>query len=552
MNNSDNHGGDRQAAVSRLPHVSGLWLIPIVTLLVGLWMVYDHWASQGPLITISFASAEGLEEGKTKIKSRNIHIGDVLSIDLQDDLGGVLVTARMRDEIRELLVDDARFWVVQPMIGLSGVSGLGTLLAGQYIEFSPGSSENRVDHFEGLEKPPLTPPGTPGLHLTLNSIDNFSYREGHPILYQGFPVGKIEDIYFNSSERMMYYNAFIEAPYHKLVTQNTRFWDVSGIRAEVTQEGVSVQTAGLLALMLGGISFGLPDGEPAGKPVNERAYYLIHPNRAASQELLYEYAVPFTLLVDDSVSGLKAGAPVNLRGMQVGEVVRSGHIHGDGNLLDQTMKIPINIEIHAGRLGLPDTEKGKSEAREGLIAWLAAGMTASIKTSNPLLGQHIVELGLRDESTPLPVTYFEGMAVIPVIAGSGLDGIIAKVNDLLGNLNQLEIAEIGASADQLLKETTVTMQRVQELASSGKSVLSDAHQEELMKSLNVTLLEFRALAENYGANFPAGRELNQLLETMVDVLSDLEPLLIELNNRPNSLIFTGRGEAEPEPERKKP
>jgi len=262
--------------------------------------------------------------------------------------------------------------------------------------------------------------------------------------------------------------------------------------------------------------------------------------------------VPFILLLDDSVSGLKAGAPVNLRGMQVGEVVRSGHIHGDGNLLDQTMKIPINIEIHAGRLGLPDTEKGKNEAREGLIAWLAAGMTASIKTSNPLLGQHIVELGLRDESTPLPVTYFEGMAVIPVIAGSGLDGIIAKVNDLLGNLNQLEIAEIGASADQLLKETTVTMQRVQELASSGKSVLSDAHQEELMKSLNATLLEFRALAENYGANSPADRELNQLLETMVDVLSVLEPLLIELNNRPNSLIFTGRGEAEPEPERKKP
>ena len=552
MNNNDNQEDIPQARISPLSRISGLWLIPIVTLLVGIWVVYDNWASQGPLITISFASAEGLAEGKTKIKSRNIHIGDVLFIDMEEGLGGVIVTARMKDEIRELLVDDARFWVVQPMIGLSGVSGLGTLLAGQHIEFSPGSSEIRVDHFEGLNKPPLTPAGTPGLHLTLNSIDNFSYGEGHPILYQGFPVGKIEDIYFNSSERMMYYNAFIEAPYHKLVTQNTRFWDVSGIRAEVTQDGVSIQTAGLAALILGGISFGLPDGEPAGEPVNERAFYLIHPHRTASQEKQYEFAVSFILLVDNSVSGLKAGAPVMLRGMQVGKVVRPGHIHGDGSLLDQTMKIPINIEIHAGRLGLPDTEQGKTEAREGLMEWLAAGMTASIKTSNPLLGQHIVELAPGNEPNPIPVTHFEGMAVIPVIAGSGLNGIIAKVNDLLGNLNQLEIAEIGASADQLLKETTVTMQRVQELASSGESVLSDAHQEELVKSLNVTLLEFRALAENYGANSPAGKELNQLLETMVDVLSNLEPLLIELNNRPNSLIFTGRGEAEPEPERKKP
>ena len=146
------------ASVSSLRGIPALWLIPLVTLLVGLWMVYDRWASQGPLITIELSNADGLVAGKTRIKNRSIDVGEVEVIRMNENRDAVLVEARMAPDVSDLLVEDSRFWVVKPQIGLSGISGLGTIVAGQHIEFSPGTSEVPVDYFIGLERPPLTPP----------------------------------------------------------------------------------------------------------------------------------------------------------------------------------------------------------------------------------------------------------------------------------------------------------------------------------------------------------------------------------------------------------
>jgi len=67
----------------RSPHVSKrsgpslVWLIPLITLLVGGWLVVKTLSEQGPRATISFKTAEGIEVGKTKIKYKNVDIGIV-------------------------------------------------------------------------------------------------------------------------------------------------------------------------------------------------------------------------------------------------------------------------------------------------------------------------------------------------------------------------------------------------------------------------------------------------------------------------------------------
>ena len=138
------------ANVSRIKGISGLWLIPLITAVIGAWMIYNSWVNQGPLVTITFTSADGLEVEKTKIKARNVEVGKVVDIALNENLDGVTVSARMNNEIRDMLVDGSSFWVVQPTIGFSGVSGLGTLFSGQYIEFLRGEGNSRANHFEGL------------------------------------------------------------------------------------------------------------------------------------------------------------------------------------------------------------------------------------------------------------------------------------------------------------------------------------------------------------------------------------------------------------------
>ncbi|MCJ8271593.1 MAG: MlaD family protein, partial [Psychrosphaera sp.] len=182
------------ANVKPLKSISSIWLIPFIAVLIGGWMVYYQWSNEGPLITIQFESAEGMEAGKTKIKSRHVNVGEVTAISLNDGSNGVTITARLAKNAAHLLIDDTDFWVVSPQITHTGVSGLSTLISGVYIEVSQGVNDEKRTDFIALEDPPVTPPGTPGLHITLNSNDQFAYSKGDPIIYKGLTVGQFEDI----------------------------------------------------------------------------------------------------------------------------------------------------------------------------------------------------------------------------------------------------------------------------------------------------------------------------------------------------------------------
>jgi paraquat-inducible protein B len=192
-----------KADIQQMKSISSIWFVPVIAVLIGLWMVFYQWSIEGPEITIEFSSAEGLVAGKTKIKSRNVDIGEVSEITLNKKSDGVLVIAKMAKSAEKLLVEDSQFWVVSPQVTLKGISGLSTLISGEYIKIAPGKSlEKKVDYV-GLDGPPVTPAGTPGLHITLNSNDQFAYSKGDPIVYKGLTVGKFEHIHFNFYERVV-------------------------------------------------------------------------------------------------------------------------------------------------------------------------------------------------------------------------------------------------------------------------------------------------------------------------------------------------------------
>lgn len=262
-----------EAKVTSTKSISRIWIIPILVVVVGGWMVYQQWKNQGPLITIELQSATGIEVNKTPIKVRDLDVGQVKKITLKPNLDGVLVTARIDANASHLLTDKSEFWVVAPRISFSEVSGLNTLLSGSYIAMAANDSGKEQLNFIALERPPVTPAGTPGLHVILQSDDEFAYKPGDPIIYKGFKVGEFEDAVFNIEERVVYYDAFIEAPYHKLVTENTRFWDVSGVKLKLESSGVKMETGSLETLLANGITFGVPEGVQIGEQVVENAFF---------------------------------------------------------------------------------------------------------------------------------------------------------------------------------------------------------------------------------------------------------------------------------------
>jgi len=532
-----------QALVKPRNTISRIWIVPIITALLGLWMVYYYYSNQGPLITIELTKAEGVEAGITKIKFRDVQIGKVEKITLKSSLDGVLITARMNNDARKLLVKDSKFWVVSTKINHSGISDLSTLFSGNYIEVQAGTSTKKADYFVGLAERPITAPDAPGMHITLNSAEEFAFKSGAPILYKGLKVGQIEDVYFNFDERIVYYNAFIKAPYHKLITENTRFWDISGIEVNIKAQGISVKTGSLETLLSNGITFGVPKGMPIGERITKRADFDIYKNYEQADAARYQQAIKYALLVEDSVRGLNVGAPVEYRGVIIGRVesISLGNKSRNG-VTTQAVKIPVLISIQPGRIGLPDTPASLDIIAAQMDRWLKYGLSATISTGNFLTGSKIVEIHHPVNGESNNIAYkaqqYLGYRIIP-LAADNISQLLTKTSEFVDHLAKLPLDKLSTDASGLLIELSNTAKEFQKVSKNLEQVLADTNQQSTINNLNDTLISFTNVANDFAKGSKNYDELTQTLLLMQENLQALKPLLRKVDNKPNSLIFSG-------------
>jgi paraquat-inducible protein B len=526
-----------EALIKPVTTVSKIWLVPIVAFFIGAWMVYYQWSNQGPLITIEFKTATGLEAGKTKIKTRNVNVGVVKDIELTEDLSGVLVTVRMDKNVASILHSDNQFWIVSPRISLSGVSGLGTIMSGPYVNMAPGIEQQISEHFVALTAPPVTPTGTPGLHVTLNSESEFTYKKGDPVIYKGIKVGEFEDIYFNFDERIVYYNTFIEAPYHKLITTNTKFWDISGVQMELSSRGIKVSTGSLETLLTNGVTFGIPEGMPVGEQVNERDYFDIHPNYDLASEERFKLSAEYVILVKDTIRGLQVGAPVEYRGLVIGKVLSINALdNNQDRLLEQGFDIPVVISIQPGRVQQPDNVIGLTFIRKQTSLWIERGLRATLKTGNLLTGALFVDLQHYPDAPDTKAQHLQDYEVIPTISGE-FSEITAKVTAILDNINDIKLKSLSDNANNMLSEIAQAAQSLQATASTADRLLTTVLEDKVSNALTETLKNLSNLSQDFSADSETYKELNHTMQSVQSTLKELQPLLLQLNSTPNSLIF---------------
>ena len=525
------------AQLKKMKSISIIWLLPVVALLVGAWLVYYNWSTKGSLITISLVSAEGLEEGKTNIKSHSVNIGKIEKISLNDQSNGVVVTARIAKHAEHLLVEDSQLWLVSPKITLAGVSGLGTLLSGSYIELSQGISAKKQRVFTALTNKPLTPPGSPGLHITLNSKDQFAYAVGDPIVYKGLKVGRFEDVYFNLEERVVYYNVFIKAPYHKLITENTKFWNISGLSLDLNAEGATITIGSIDTLLTNGVSFGVPDGMALGALINERDYFDIFASQKMADSLRYKQWVKYVILVNDSIRGLKTGAAVEYRGVVIGQVLSTDLVHNDdGALMNHDYKVPVLIGMQPGKIGLSDDKEGAllmSDKNELLIK---KGLKAILRTGNLLTGSLYIDLAHSKNSVINEVEQYANYSVIPTMSDE-FTHLTKKAGEFLESINDINLTLFENNTNELLQELTQTAKQLQQVSNNLNTVLVSAEQQQIIVQLQQTLASVSQVTQDFSSGSANYQELQNALNGMTSVMHELAPLLNQLKNRPNGLIF---------------
>ncbi len=541
-----------KAEVKPTSSISRIWIIPILVLVIGGWMVYYQWKNQGPLITIELHSATGIEVNKTPIKVRDLDIGQVKKITLKPDLDGVLVTARIDASAAHLLNENADFWVVAPRISFSEVSGLNTLLSGSYIAMSAHDKGAEKLHFKALERPPVTPPGTPGLHVMLRSDDEFAYKPGDPIIYKGFKVGEFEDATFNIEERVVYYSAFIKAPYHKLITQNTRFWDVSGVKLLLESSGVSIQTGSLETLLANGITFGIPDGVPTGEQVLDDAFFDIYEDDTSASNARFKVAAEYLLLIDESVRGLTVGAPVEYRGIEIGSVTAINSISAiEGNILERDYPIPVLISVYPGKARQPDTQEGLQAIKQTFKNWIERDLRASLRMGNILTGGLYVDLQhIPDPKGTTRVKTVNGYDVIPTVSNE-FTQLTQKADAILDKINQLPLKEMVENIQLAVEDMKLAAESVETASNDFDLLIADVDAKALNNNLNQVLLSLDSLLKNYSEGGFNQAEIKETVDALQDTMRSMQPLLLKLNQAPNSLIFSNDEQADIQPKAKR-
>lgn len=487
---------DTQAIVRHKHGISKIWIIPLVALALGVWMLMYNFTHQGPSFQITFENADDLVAGKTKIKLLSVDIGVVNSIELKPDVSGVIVNAALDKKYADLLKEDTQFWVERARIGTSGVSGLNTLISGVHIKLFPGSSSVRKTSFTGLETPPLTDANAPGVRLVLESQNASSISTGDTILFNGYEVGGVESMKLDEKTQTIKYDVFIKAPFHHLVTENVRFWDISGVSMRASARGFDVSMGSLDTLITGGLSFSLPPHLQPGDPVQDNTHFKLYKSREKTLERHYKQRLYYVVSFKQPIGGLSPGAPVTYRGIPVGQVEKI--------LLQEMMTethhssgapIPVLMYIEPARFEMGDSQAAAAKLEGMMITGVHNGLRASLKTGNLITGNQLISLDFYPDDPAAEVSQFNQYVQIPTITG-GIDQIQQSLVALLDKFNQLPLEQTVGNANSAIQQLDQTLLGVDNLINSARVQALPDQINSSLTELDTTLKHIKDLSDS--------------------------------------------------------
>ena len=460
-----------------------VWLLPAVAALIGLSLVVHAWLGQGPEITIHFKTAAGLEAGKTRDKYKDLTIGSVKSVRLAADGSHVAVGIALIKTDMDFIRDDTKFWVVRPRISLAGISGIDTLVSGAYIAVDTGKSEDTTKTFKGLEAAPNIISGTPGRSFNLRTPDLGSLDIGSPIYYRRVEVGHVASYRLDADGKAVSLQLFVDAPYDKFVTQDTRFWSASGVDLSLGADGLQLKTQSIAAVLGGGLAFGAPDASRAAMAAKDATFSLFKDQESAMAPPDGE-ALPIQLRFEQSLRGLSIGAPVEFSGVKVGKVIS---MELDFDAARGRFPTIVNVEVYPQRLGrvLGQIEKrysGDLMERSALFlqSLVEKGLRARARSGNLLTGQLYVSFDAVPNAKKVSFDIAARPLELPT-AASDVDRIQEQAANIVARIDRIPLDDIGKKLDASLGSLDSTLKQVQ------GTTLPAANQ--AMHSLNATLTQ---------------------------------------------------------------
>jgi paraquat-inducible protein B len=533
--------------------LSLIWLIPIATVLIAIYLAVDTIASRGPTVTLTFQTAEGLTAGKSVVKEKDVEMGTVRSITVSDDNKHVVLTLDMKPEAKRLINDGTQFWVVKARFFAGAVSGLETLLSGAYVEMRAdqvGDSGKR--DFTGLEEPPLLESNVPGRTLLVHADRLGSISLGSPVFFRDIAVGQVLGYDIGDMAREITMHVFVRDPFDKYVHDNSRFWNASGISASLTGNGLQLQVQSLRAVLLGGIAFDTPDG---GRPLaagEDAGKFSLFKDHEAAVASTYGRQLRFVSYFGGSVRGLSVGADVELRGIKIGQVT-DVQLRYDAKA-DQ-VTVPVSYTVQPDRIAANNVG-GDIDAYVGDL--IRRGLRAQLSSGNLITGAQLVSLDIVPDAPPAEIGHEGDVIVVPTLKSGGFENITRSASDILAKVDAIPFDQIGqhlnnvmagadaAAGGQQLKQAVTSLN---ETLANARDVTGKLDQGlkptldrlpqiagELQQAVAQANKVLASVATGYGGDSRFHEDLSRTLSQLSDTARSIKALADLLSRHPEALI----------------
>lgn len=514
-----------------------IWLVPIAAAVAGLVLVVRTYLEAGPTVSISFETAEGLEAGKTEVRYKNVVVGKVRRITLSRDHSHVAAVVDLNKDASRVAVEDSRFWVERPRVGINGVSGIETLVSGAYIGVDIGESGEPRAEFTGLEKPPPVTHDMKGKLFMLHSPDAGSLAIGSPVYYHRIPVGRVVESDLDPDGRSVTVQIFVEAPDDRLVTENTRFWNASGVDLSLNAGGLKLNTQSLATVIAGGVAF-LPfrEEDPGGAAADKADFHLF-PDQSSALAPPDGPAMEIVMHFDQTVRGLSTGAPVDFHGVNFG-TVKAIELQFDQDRND--FHTDVTADVFPDRLGAAIKSMRALEKSSQISAgrmWgrmIERGLRAQLRAGNIITGQLYIALDFVKSPRRVGFDPNARPLVIPTAPGS-MEELQQQLQSIVKKLDEIPFGDIGRNLDATLKNASSLLGQLdRELVPEARSTLHEA--QGAIQSLNQSLASPDA---------PLQQNLGRTLEQVNRAAASFRALADYLEQHPESLLRGKSGGREP-------
>ncbi|HEY9190264.1 MAG TPA: MlaD family protein [Sulfurovum sp.] len=516
---------------SKFNLITSIWIVPFIALIIAGWLAYQYFSELGPEIKIVFPENQGLIAGQSQIKYRNVPIGTVKKIVLQKDGEGVTVIARMEKSATRYLNSNARFWIVKPEVGISGVSGLETLISGTYIDMYSEKGGESKKTFPGLTQPYRYT--EEGEYFQLSAPSSYGVKQGTPVYFKNIEAGQVEHVNISIDGQSVEFVVFVNKLYVPYVHRSSKFWVKSAVEVSFVHGRLDVSVAPVTHLVQGGIEFS-STGENVSDRVPDKFVFHLHKNATLAEGQVIgkggDFITTFEILTEDSIAKLKKDALVQYEGYEVGRVkeIALSYNKDTHKILGQVL---VDIDLSSFALKEDDMTRCSNKFTQAL----EEGLSAKISSTDPLTGTLFVDLVFDRNTTGRSIQQGEKYVRIPSLPNDAR-GLVEGVEALLASLNEV----VDDNAEPLQKIVSELQQTVHHLnAMTGTSAFKTMPDElnRTMKELNGTLKTAQKVLKGYDSDSLLTHQVSQTLKEVTETSQEMQEFLKLMNRKPNSLIF---------------